>query len=398
MLFVRIFFLVCILLFGFSAQAQSTESENLLAQAEEIVLHKPIESNRIAQHILKQSESPSEKSQSFYLSALSHYVMGNYDQALSDAFSVKNQVKKDEILYAKSVDNGTVVLSSTAGNYMWTEAGGLVTLNTFTNGTNNSGNPSISKDGTRISATVTNPNNNLNEMGVYDVATNSWSYLGGIGGSSDGNVSSSWSMSGDGQVVVGLGWVNAGTAHAIKWSQAGGMVDMGSTVTGRSTRANDANLDGSITVGWQDSDFGFRQAAIWEGTTQTLIFDQDGMEVNEAGAVSEDGNWVIGGDYDFNAWKWSEATGVEAISHPNAGMWFRGASTGVNSDGSKIVGYYRPWPGGPYFGEGFIWTEETGRVSLNDYVDGLGIDRQGISLNLPLGISSDGSMDCRWRN
>lgn len=289
-------------------------------------------------------------------------------------------------------DNGVVVLSNSSANYMWTEAGGLVTLNSFTNGTNNAGNPAISNDGSLISATVTNPGNNLNEMGLYNVGTGSWTYLGGIGGSSDGSSSSAWSMSGDGQIVVGLGWVNAGTAHAISWSQATGMVDMGSTVVGSSSRANDANLDGSIIVGWQDAATGFRQAAIWENGEQTLIYDGDGIEVGEAGAVSEDGNWVIGGGHMNMAWRWSEATGLETIDHPNAGMFYRGASTAINADGTVIVGYYRSWPGGPYFGEGFIWTAETGRIALNDYVEGLGMDRQGISLNLPLGISSDGKM------
>jgi uncharacterized membrane protein len=289
-------------------------------------------------------------------------------------------------------DNGVVVLSNTTANYMWTEAGGLVTINSFTNGTNNAGNPAVSNDGSVISATVTNPGNNLNEMGLYNVGTGAWTYLGGIGGSSDGSSSSAWSMSGDGQIVVGLGWVNAGTAHAISWSQATGMVDMGSTVEGRSSRANDANLDGSKIVGWQDAETGFRQAAIWDNGVQTLIYDADGFEVGEAGAISEDGNWVIGGGHMNMAWKWSEATGLQTIDHPDAGMFFRGSSTAISADGSVVVGYYRPWPGGPYFGEGFIWTEETGRVNLNDYVDSLGIDRLGISFNLPLGISSDGKM------
>src|SRR5690606_19285251 len=115
-----------------------------------------------------------------------------------------------------------------------------------------------------------------------------------------------------------------------------------------------------------------------------------GNAVGEAGAISDDGNWVVGGNHMFSAWKWSEESGLTLIEHPNAGFFYQGAATAVSGDGSVIVGYYRPWPGGPYFGEGFIWTEETGRVNLNDYVESLGLDRQGLSLNLPLGISADG--------
>src|SRR5690606_25194896 len=114
-------------------------------------------------------------------------------------------------------------------------------------------------------------------------------------GSSDGHSSSAWGFSGNGQIVVGLGWVNAGLAHAIKWSEETGLVDMGSTVEGSSSRANAANYDGSIIVGWQDAESGFRQAAVWVDDVQNLIFDNEGNAVGEAGAISDDGNWVVGG-------------------------------------------------------------------------------------------------------
>ncbi|MFV0186808.1 hypothetical protein OBK20_05450 [Empedobacter falsenii] len=42
------------------------------------------------------------------------------------------------------------------------------------------------------------------------------------------------------------------------------------------------------------------------------------------------------------------------INHPNENIFFRGASTATNNDGSTIVGYYRGWPGSAAMGEGFI--------------------------------------------
>ncbi len=307
------------------------------------------------------------------------------------AFGQVYQMTSGDLLYPGGIsDNGVVVLSSSGGNYMWTEADGLTTLNTISNGYDNAGSPAISADGTKISGTVTNTNTNLNVMGLYDVTAGTWTFLDGIGGESDGSVASAWSISGDGSTVVGLGWVNGGTAHAIKWTQAGGTVDMGSTVTDRSTRANDASFDGSIIAGWQDGETGYRQGAIWEDGVQTLLFDNDGFEMGEVGAISADGVWAIGGGTE--AWIWSATTGVTNITHPNAGMFFRGSSTAVSADGSVVVGFYRPWPGAPMFGEGFIWTEETGRIELNEYVTSLGMDDLGITFSLPLGISSDGTM------
>ena len=150
--------------------------------------------------------------------------------------------------------------------------------------------------------------------------------------------------------------------------------------------------DGSTVVGWQDSESGFRQAAIWVNGVQQLIFFPNGDRAQAAGAISDDGVWV-GGDgnfaNNFQAYRWSEATGVETLGPPLQPGW-RGATTSLNEDGSIAVGYYRP-QGPALFGSGFIWTEALGVTDLNSYAESLGIDTQGIVMSLPLDISADGS-------
>ncbi|MBA3985747.1 MAG: T9SS type A sorting domain-containing protein, partial [Flavobacteriales bacterium] len=264
----------------------------------------------------------------------------------------------------------------------------LVPIGSITNGFPMAGRATISSDGSKVSATITNPDNNLNEIGLYDVISEEWTILGGIGGSSDGGVSSAWSISRDGSAVVGLGWVISGRAHGVRWTESEGLVDMGSTVPDRSSRANDTNEDGSVIVGWQDGSTGFRQGAVWANGQQTLITDPSNNPVGEVGAVSGNGVWAIGGTFD--AWRWSEDTGLIEMESIFSAGW-RGSATSTNYDGSIIVGFYRPWPGPPIFGQGFIWTEATGMVNLNDYVTGLGMDDLGITFALPLGMSNDGT-------
>ena len=295
-------------------------------------------------------------------------------------------------LEANSVSNDGNIVAGSIGdsNFIWTQTEGLQIISTLTNGYPMAGRATVSGDGTKISATITNPDTSLNEMGLYDIATETWTLLGGLAGSSDGSKSSAWAISEDGNVIGGLGWVNAGTAHGILWNETDGITDIGSTVADRSTRINALSSDGNVAAGWQDGTSGYRQGAIWVDGEQTLIFDQDGIEVGEAGAISGDGQWVVGGNA-FEAYRWNAEEGLHYISHPDSGMWFQGASTAISTNGSIIVGFYRPWPGPAVLGEGFIWTEETGRVELNEYVTGLGIDDLGITFALPLGISADGT-------
>lgn len=288
-----------------------------------------------------------------------------------------------------ATNDGLVVGSDLAPDgpvYTWTAGGGQVNIGGGMRG----GQVKVSDDGAYISGTLLNDASGFYEMGRYSTASSTWTALGSLGASSDGSASSGWGMSGDGSTVVGLGWINAGNAHAINWTSGSGVVDMGSSVMDRSTRANSANHDGSVIVGWQDAEDGFRQAAVWRNGVQTVITDQNGFSVSEASDVDSAGTWVVGGNGPTEqAWRWSEATGLEELGILAGGFFVRGAATAISGDGSTIIGYERGF-GPPTAGIGFIWRDGVGMVNLTEYVQGLGIDTQGLVLSLPLGISEDG--------
>ena len=263
--------------------------------------------------------------------------------------SAQAQYTNIGFLYAASGVNydGTVVVGDDGAElFMWTEQNGAMTIGGVAP-SGYGGRVDISSDGSTIAGTSINPNTGLGELSVYDVASQTWTNLGGIGGSSGNSTSSAWGISQDGTSIVGLGWVNAGSAHAIQWTAATGMVDLGSTVSGSSSRANDCNGDGSIVVGWQDSTTGFRQAAVWVNGVQELLTFPNNGPASEAGCVSFDGNYIGGSgnsNNNFQAWRYSPNTGIQDIGPAPVNGW-RGASTGLSDDGSVVVGFYRPFPG-----------------------------------------------------
>lgn len=292
-----------------------------------------------------------------------------------------------------SADGSVAAGYLTSGSFFyWTVSGGRVFVGGNGPGDGVGGSAMMSDDGTYFSGNSTDPITQLSQMSRYHIPSQTWELLGGIGSSSGIEGSSGWGMSGNGQSVVGLGWVNAGTAHAIQWTSPGPTQDLGSTFDGSSSRANATNYDGGVVVGWQDGDNG-RQAAIWDQGVQSLIFDNMGDPVGEASDVSGDGNWVVGQGGFGEPWRYNRSTGVFenlGLVDPNASFPSRGA-TGVSDDGRTIVGFERDFfnPFGGNFGT--IWIEGLGIQDLTVFATAAGVPLPlGVQLIIPLAISADG--------
>jgi len=66
-----------------------------------------------------------------------------------------------------------------------------------------------------------------------------WKTLGGVpGGQGSGtSLSTAYSVSADGSVIVGLAWITPAIAHGFRWDAQNGMIDLGS-LQGRNSRAS----------------------------------------------------------------------------------------------------------------------------------------------------------------
>jgi probable HAF family extracellular repeat protein len=252
----------------------------------------------------------------------------------------------------------------------------------------------VSRDGRVIVGTAAD--NAGREQAAIWLRSAEWRLLGSIAPNAapcDALLSSSYDTSRDGKVIVGLAWNGCTIARAFRWEESTGMVDLGSTVAGRSSRANGVSGDGSLVIGWQEAPQGYRQGARWTSGRQELFTGPLGF-VGEAGGVNHDGSIVVGqwcrpGDLmDQSAWIWTERGGVECIPTPRLRLNATGMALATSDDGRVIGGAHS-------FGlesEAVLWIDRSPSY-LKDYLRSHGVPdafEGWVNTGFITGVSPDG--------
>jgi probable HAF family extracellular repeat protein len=233
----------------------------------------------------------------------------------------------------------------------------------------------------------------------------SWRVLGSFrpdAQACDNLLSGTFGASDDGKVIVGLGWNGCRIAHAFRWEESTGMVDLGST-NANSSRANGVSGDGRVVVGWQEHETGFRQGAKWITGQQELIRIAAGRVTGEAHAANRDGSIIVGRSCDpFNpdpahpdtsaAWKWTASGGVRcfAVERPRLlpNLPYTAIMQKTSDDGRVIGGAFS-------FGldsEALVWIDDHGYF-LKDYLADHGQPdafRRWVNTGFVTGVSPDG--------
>ncbi len=193
-------------------------------------------------------------------------------------------------------------------------------------------------------------------------------------------------MSDDGAVVVGYsGSVNGN--RAFRWTQAGGMTNLGVITGGFNSWAGATSADGTIIAG--SSDFSTasssRRAIRWinSGMTMQVIGTLPGGTNAVGTGLSADGSVMVGygsSTAGERAFRWTQATGMASMGvttgAPSSRAW------GVNSDGSVVVGFSGNLT--TFAGHAFRWTAAGGMEDLGA--------QPGTTYSVALGVSGDGSI------
>ena len=293
-----------------------------------------------------------------------------------------------------TADGTKLVLTGYFGfpNFYWTASEGLVDLG----GGCGAGQISISADGSVIVG-CTQDENGYGQAGLW-LGGQDWKLLGSEPGAvpCDTSLSSPFGLSGDGTRAVGLLWrAQLCRAYAGYWDLATAppATVIGTTVPDSASRANAVNFDGTIIAGWQDDEFGNRQAVKWVGGVQEHILADDGRTNGEAIAMNDAATAIVGVNYGYGTglgWLWREGRGVISFGTAGTGELtgqLTTVPTGVSADGRTVVGFVR----GPRDIRAFLWTETKGFQYLDDAIKGQGASAAaGWQIDVANGITPDG--------
>jgi uncharacterized membrane protein len=267
------------------------------------------------------------------------------------------------------------------------------------------GTPDVSWDGKKISATIIDDTGSYATQGLWTQGAG-WQQVmppappgSGVG---DQSLASAWGLSGDGSTVTGhfsRPGQTGGYVHASSWTQVTGAVDLGSDGGQSSARA--ANYDGSVLVGWDEHpSFGNRRPAVWVNGVKT-VFTPNNDGPSELAAANADGTTVVGSDFDFTAnheeaaiWRFTGGNWVVqdlGVLPGTAGNGGLAIANDVSADGSIVVGYNRFNSNNFLSSAGFIWTQGTGMVSADQFLNDNGVTLpNGFQILELSAVSADG--------
>ncbi len=292
----------------------------------------------------------------------------------------------------------TIVGANNTGPWLWTAGGGFTTI-----GASGTMAVDLSDDAAVV---VGNKKDALNFDGpaMWD-AVNGWVTLGGLPGQTppSNSYGTASAVSGDGSIVVGLGWLSNFKARGFRWDAVQGMVQMPQLGT-RSSRALAISGNGQMIGGWDEHDTGVRRAAVWDANLNETLFLARPENPEGYGEISDfnsDGTVIAGHDYIGNnpkagfVWTASKGVinfgpvpGVNPIDNYN---W----ANGVSEDGSVAVG--GNWDLSINTTFATIWTEATGVMFLKEHLMSLGVQGlDNIQLANALDISADGTIIQGW--
>lgn len=305
---------------------------------------------------------------------------------------------------AVSGDGTTVVGNANGVAFRWTQASGMLDLSP------DAGTLAfaVSRDGSVVVGT------SLNVPGGGAFRWTQASGVVSLGNLAFGSRPEARGVSSDGSVIVGTVFtpflvipaISISFLEAFRWTEATGMVALGTPGPGTFSGATGVSGDGSVIVGFRDGGTFCVIPAVciaapvafrWtQATGMVPIGTLNGGGISQANAISRDGNVIVGISVDgaANAWRafrWTQASGM--VSLGNLAGKTNSSAAAVNFDGSVIVGNASdPNIFGAADSRAFRWTQATGMQSVEDWLRSKGVNVPVDTTLAATGVSDDGNV------
>lgn len=294
-------------------------------------------------------------------------------------FSVANAISADGSVVAGISGGFDVSVNSRA--FIWTQAGGMVSLGSLNNGLNSEA-YGISADGTVVVGRA-NDGNLANAYRAFR-----WTKANGmasLGALNDASYSVAYGVSADGRVVVGVAGDSNFEDRAFRWTERTGMTSLGGLANGSASYAYATSADGSVVVGVAGTDapsqclhvpcLGNRAFRWTETTGMISLGTLTGGISSYANGISADGSVVVGSSdigkaQAWQAFRWTPAYGMVSLGLLNNG--YSSQAFGVSADGLVVVGSASDGNAGGIV-RGFRWTRETGMQTIESWLRSNGV-------------------------
>ncbi|TPP10460.1 autotransporter domain-containing protein [Rhizobium glycinendophyticum] len=332
----------------------------------------------------------------FGLVSASDYL-GQEDGALNDGYATvdlgevatPNSISAEMSEFLLSGDGTTVAGSYLESgkwtSFLWTEADGFTELGTLDGGTWSYA-MAVSYDGSAVAGNAETADGSQHAY-YWQSGDSSLTDLGTLPGETYSSVSA---ISGDGTTVVGYS-----DSHGFVWSLGdSAMTDIGSL--GGSTLATLVSFDGDVVVGYSftDSSYSAYHAIRWTEAGGLVDLGTFGGNWSSANAMSADGDVIVGQSYTASsyahAFRW--AVGSDGITGTMADLGTLGGTDSyaydVSDDGSVVVGEATD---ASNVSHAFRWTEENGLISVDDWLRSNGVTLTEDVTLAATAVSSDGS-------
>lgn len=272
----------------------------------------------------------------------------------------------------------------------------------------------VSRDGRTIVGTAPDVRVGIDQAAIWLRAAE-WRLLGSFPNAvpCDSFLSGATGTNSDGRVVVGYARNGCTFTRAFRWTEDGGMADLGSLVAGRNTVAEAVSGDGEVVVGYQERSDGVPSGARWADGREQIIpspADYPIGFVGSAKATNRDGTVVVGRICRFglaianiddqSAWMWTPDKGTQCLPAPrriaSPGPVIIGEAEATSDDG-RIVGGSQNVGGSPD-SNAVIWVDGT-PAYLKDFLRANGVPdafERWINTGTITDISPDGRILVGW--